>query len=149
MRTWLIAACALLAGIGIGGALFIDARPRTPLSLTQCAESCWKVSDVAGLLASVQLRAAPGWTPQLLDQSERCVAVSHWKPESNFHRVYLPKHDLRNVMELTEEDIPFLKDCLALAAKHAREVQLANYRVVTNGPALQHLTYFHFHVIGR
>jgi hypothetical protein len=149
MRVWLWLVSALLAGIALGGVLFIDARPRTPLSLTQCGESCWKTRDVVGLLASVQLRTMPGWTPMLLDQSAHCVAISHWKPEAPYHRVYLPKRDVKNVMEMSEQDLPFFSDCLALAAKHVKAEGITNYRLVTNGPALQHLTYFHFHVTAR
>jgi Scavenger mRNA decapping enzyme C-term binding len=149
MRGWLMLALGLVLGIALGGALFIDARPRTPLSLTQCGESCWEARDVVGLVASAQLRTVPSWTPMLLDQSARCVAVSHWRPEAPYHRVYLPKRDLKNVMEVSEQDWPYLSDCLAMAAKHVKAQGITNYRLITNGPALQHLTYFHFHVIAR
>lgn len=149
MGKWLTPLLSLVLGIVIGGAAFIDARPRSPLSASGCGDSCWEMRDLVGLLASVQLRTVPAWTPRLLDQSERCVAVSHWKPEAPFHVVYLPKRDLKNVFELATEDVPYMTDCLALAAKHVKSQGISHYRVVTNGPALQHLTYFHVHVIGR
>lgn len=78
-----------------------------------------------------------------------CVGISHWAPEGRYHVTYFPKKDARNIMELRAEDTPYLLDCLALARKHVSEAGFENYRVVTNGPALQHLTYFHFHVIAK
>lgn len=52
-------------------------------------------------------------------------------------------------MELQPEDMPYLLDCLALARHDVERGGLANYRFVSNGPALQHVSYFHFHIIAQ
>jgi len=78
-----------------------------------------------------------------------CGGIQHWAPEGRYHVAFFPKRDVRNIMELTEHDAPFLLDCLALAREHVSAAGFQNYRFVSNGPALQHVTYFHFHVIAR
>jgi hypothetical protein len=143
---WLL---TVLVAVWAGANLFAKSEPRWPLSWTACAESCWTVRDVAGLLASAGLQHAPGWTPLLVAQSERCVALRHWKPEGRHHLVYLPKRDVKNIMSLTKADLPFLHDCLALARDQTAQSGVLNYRLVSNGPLLQHLSYFHFHVIAK
>jgi diadenosine tetraphosphate (Ap4A) HIT family hydrolase len=105
--------------------------------------------DLAGLLGSVGIQHAPTLLPFYEAQSKECVAVRHPKPEGRFHLVFLPKRDVRNVLELTTEDIPFLVGCLALAREQVAKAGVRNYRFVTNGPELQHVTYFHFHVIAK
>ena len=52
-------------------------------------------------------------------------------------------------MELTNDDVPYLLDCLALAREHSVKAGIKDYRLVTNGPTRQDVTYFHFHIIGR
>jgi diadenosine tetraphosphate (Ap4A) HIT family hydrolase len=142
-RTLLPSAIAFV----LGAALFSGSQPRSVYNLRDCQGDCLAKRDAGGALASLFLRHAPSLTPLLLEESERCVAVRHWKPRGDFHRVYLPKRDVRNIMELAQEDVPYLLDCLALANRHLAQVGLRNYRVLSNGPESQHVTYFHFHVI--
>ena len=149
MRRTLSILIALLLGIVVGGYLFRESQPRSFLALHACHDQCFKIKDLAGLLASAGINHTPGLLPFLASESKRCVAVRHPKPEGRYHLVYLPKRDLRNVLELTAEDIPFLTDCLALAREDASRAGVRDYRLTTNGPGLQHVTYMHFHVVAK
>jgi hypothetical protein len=139
----------LLLGVVIGGFLFSKSIKRSLLAAQSCDEECLQPKDLAGLLGSLGIQHATTLLPFYEAQSKECVAVRHPKPEGNFHLVFLPKRDVRNVLELTQEDIPFLVGCLALAREQVAKAGVRNYRFVTYGPELQHVTYFHFHVIAK
>jgi hypothetical protein len=146
------AATALLlfaAGVFVGGMLFSQSIPRSFLAVTDCAQRCLEPRDLLGLLASAGIAHAPGLLPRKAAESSKCVGISHWAPEGRYHVAFFPKKDVRNIMELTAPDTPYLLDCLSLARQHVAAAGFENYRLVSNGPALQHLTYFHFHVIAR
>jgi diadenosine tetraphosphate (Ap4A) HIT family hydrolase len=113
-----------------------------------CSE-CWRPADVAGLAASVLVQNDPAWLPSVLAETEACVAVQHPRPEGRLHAVLLPKRDVRNVLEITAADQPFVFGCLALGRKLAEDAAARNWRLVTNGPHLQHVTYLHFHLIAK
>ena len=98
---------------------------------------------------SAGLAHTPNVVPAAVVESDRCIGIQHWKPEGRYHVAYFPKRDARNIMELTQEDAPYLLDCLSLAREHVGAAGFKNYRVVSNGPALQHVSYFHFHVIAK
>jgi diadenosine tetraphosphate (Ap4A) HIT family hydrolase len=82
-------------------------------------------------------------------ESNECIAIRHPKPEGRVHLVLFPKRDVRNVLELQPEDGPYVLGCFALARKLTDLEGVRNYRLLTNGPALQHVTYLHFHVIAK
>lgn len=149
LRTALFITVAFLAGVAAGGYAFSGSIPRSFLALDDCDGRCLEPKDLLGLLASAGLQHAPALLPLKVAESDRCVGIRHWAPEGRYHVAYFPKRDVRNIMELTEADAPFLLDCLALARRHVASAGFENYRFVSNGPALQHLTYFHFHVIAR
>jgi len=149
MRRALFYLFTLIVGIVFGGYLFSKTLERSFLAVHNCDDACLEIKDIAGLLGSVGILHAPNLLPFLVAQSKECVAVRHPKPEGRLHLVFLPRRDVRNVLELTEEDIPFLTGCLALARELVSASGVKNYRMVTNGPELQHVTYFHFHVIAK
>jgi Scavenger mRNA decapping enzyme C-term binding len=149
MRRALLVLSVFLAGLLAGGYLFHQSLPRSFLALHACDDQCFRLKDLAGLLASAGIQTAPGLLPFLAGESNRCVAVRHPMPEGRYHMVYLPKRDLRNVLELTDQDMPCLADCLALAREDARRAGVRKYRLITNGPGLQHVTYMHFHVVAK
>ncbi len=138
-----------LAGVVVGGFLFSKSLPRSFLAVAECGGRCLESRDLLGLIASAGLLHAPGLIPRKAAESKRCVGVHHWAPEGRYHVVFFPKRDARHMLELQEEDLPYLHDCLELARREIESTGLQNYRIVSNGPALQHLTYFHIHVIAR
>jgi hypothetical protein len=136
-------------GLIAGGILFSRTVPRSVLDPSSCTSNCLKPADVTALLLSAGIRLAPGWIPRTVAESDQCIGIQHWRPEGRYHVAFFPKRDVRNVMELQAEDMPYLLDCLALARHDVESAGFANYRFVSNGPALQHVSYFHFHIIAK
>ena len=138
-----------LVGIVVGGCLFSHVQPRSILNLSQCQGNCYRSNDVAGLLTSTGIRFAPGMMPKLVAESDRCLAIAHPFPERNerYHFVLFPKKDIKNIGEIGVEDEPYLMDCLAMMQSLIVRYQLRDYRVMTNGPGLQQITYLHFHLM--
>ncbi len=98
---------------------------------------------------SAGIQRLPAVLPGVERESNECLAIRHPQPEGRVHFVLFPKRDARNILELTPEDQPFVMGCFALARELARESIVLNWRLVTNGPALQHVTYLHFHLVAK
>lgn len=138
-----------LAGLAVGGYLFSKSLPRSFLAVSDCENRCYRPSDLAGLLASAAIQQTPSVLPTVAKESNECLAIRHPRPEARIHYVLFPKRDVRNVLELTDEDRPYVWGCFALARSLVEASGVENYRLYTNGPRLQHLTYLHFHVVAR
>jgi len=137
------------AGLACGGYLFAQSVPRSFLALRDCADRCYKPNELAGLVASAAILRAPYTIPQVVLESDTCIAMRHPKPEARVHYVLLPKHDTRNITTVTEDDAPFVMGCFALARELVARDKMQSWRLLTNGPALQDVAYLHFHLVGR
>jgi|SRR6185295_6812891 hypothetical protein len=145
----LLGLALFLAGLACGGYLFDESLPRSFLALNECADRCYKPSDVAGLIASAAILRAPFVIPRVAMESDTCIAVRHPRPEARVHYVLFPKHDTRNITTMTEQDGPYVLGCFALARELVARDKMQNWRLLTNGPALQDVAYLHFHLVGR
>ena len=119
------------------------------MAITDCGDNCYRPSDLAGLLVSAGIQKAPALVPLVVKESTECVALRHPQPEARVHLVLFPKKDIRNVLEIASEDQSFVFGCFALARQLAIEAGVSNYRLITNGPLLQHVTYLHFHLVAK
>ena len=149
MRRFFLPITILIVGILLGGYFFSRSIPRSLLAVSNCGGTCYKPNEVAGLLASAGIQRLPAVLPGVERESNECLAIRHPQPEGRVHFVLFPKRDARNILELTPEDQPFVMGCFALARELAREANALNWRLVTNGPALQHVTYLHFHLVAK
>ncbi|MCA3132876.1 MAG: HIT domain-containing protein [Rhodocyclaceae bacterium] len=140
---------AFIFGVAAGGYLFAKSLPRSFLNVSACEGSCYRPNDLAGLLASAAIQRVPGLLPSIAGQSPECIALNHPFPEGRIHFVLFPKRDVKNILELTVEDAPFVLGCFALGRELMKGQPADNYRVITNGPRLQHVTYLHFHIIAK
>jgi hypothetical protein len=145
----LLGIALFVAGVACGGYLFDESIPRSFLALGDCADRCYKPSELAGLIASVAVLRAPFAIPRVAMESDTCVAVRHPKPEARLHYVLFPKHDTRNITTMTEQDTPFVLGCFAMARELVARDKLRNWRLITNGPGLQDVAYLHFHLTGH
>ncbi len=139
----------LLLGGAIGGFLFSKTIARSFLAVGECGSTCYRPSDLAGLVASVSIQRMPGIIPGVIAENDKCIVINHPKPEARIHFVLFPRRDAKNIGVMTAEDQSFVMGCFALVGKLAAESRVQNYRLVTNGPALQHLTYMHFHFLAQ
>jgi hypothetical protein len=139
----------LVLGIAIGGFLFSKSIPRSFLAVAECGSSCYRPNDLAGLMASAGIQRMPGAIPGVVAESDQCIVIQHPKPEARVHFVLFPKQDVKNIGTLTAEDQAAVVGCFALVRNLASTNNAQNYRLITNGPALQHVTYLHFHFLAQ
>jgi hypothetical protein len=143
--------CMGLLGLGvlIGGYLFSGVQSRPVLALTECADNCFRPTELAGLLASAGIKHAPGLMPLVVKESGKCISINHPYRRGKLHVVMLPKRDIRDIANIAAGDEPYVLECFshirALVSQHG----LHNYQVLTNGPGFQHVTYLHFHLIAK
>jgi diadenosine tetraphosphate (Ap4A) HIT family hydrolase len=140
------AALILLAGVILGAYLFSDSQPRSFLAVSNC-DSCYQPSDLAGLLASVGIQKAAAAVPIAVKETDRCVAIEHPFRKAKFHFIVFPKKDIKDIADVAIDDQQYILDCLAVIRALVVENGLRKYRVETNGPGLQHVTYLHIHLI--
>ncbi len=143
---WFLAALTFVVGVGLGGWLFAKSQPRSFLAVSKC-EVCYKPSDLAGLLASAGIQRAGAALPLVVKETERCLAIEHPFKKRRVHLVIFPKKDIKSIGDVSLEDQPYLLDCIGLMRDLIVENGLVHYRVETNGPGLQHVTYLHFHLV--
>ena len=148
-KAFLLTLLALLLGVVIGGYLFSDTRPRSFLALHKCRDTCLRPEELAGLLASVGIQKLPALIPSVVAETEKTVAVEHPAPEARIHYLIFPKKDIKNIADVTEADGEYVVDAFRVAREIVREKKLVRYRVVTNGPGYQGVTYLHFHLIAQ
>lgn len=147
IRFGILLALAFLAGLSIGARAFMNTQPRAWLNVASCADRCYRANDIAGLLASAGIVNAPGWVPGVVRESDKCLAMPYPKGGRHLHLVFFPKKDIRDIADLTPEDQPYVMDCFAIIRQVIKEQNLSDYRVYTNGPHEQDISYLHFHLI--
>ena len=144
----LVGALAFAAGIAAGGYLFASSQPRSFLALSQC-DGCYRANDLAGLLASIGVQRAHAALPLVVKETDRCIAIEHPFPAARVHFVVFPKKDVKSIADVSVDDERYVLDCLGVIRALVTEHHLRNYRVVTNGPGLQTVTYLHLHLLAR
>ncbi len=136
-------------GAVCGGYLFSQSLPRSFLAVGSCQDRCYKPNEVAGLIVSAAILRAPFLIPNVVLESDTCLAIRHPMPYARIHYVLFPKHDTRNIATLTPADTPYVMGCFALARDLILRDKLEAYRLYTNGPGYQHIAYLHFHLIAE
>lgn len=136
-------------GLLMGGYLFSGVQPRSVFALPECGASCYRPSDLAGLLTSIGVQRTPGLLPGVVKESERCITIRHPFPDSRVHFVSFPKRDMKDIASLGVEDGPYVLECLAHIHALVAENNLRAYRVITNGPGRQGVRYLHLHLVSR
>ncbi len=103
--------------------------------------------DLAGLLASVAIQRIPGIIPFVAFETDKTIAVKLQLQKPHFHYVIIPKKDIKNIGELRGEDASYLTDVFLVARHIIEKEKLTRYRIFTNGPIYQDVTYLHFHLV--
>jgi diadenosine tetraphosphate (Ap4A) HIT family hydrolase len=102
---------------------------------------------LAGLLASAGIQKAPGMLPLVVRETGGCITIEHPFPVYENHFVVFPKLDVKDIADISAEDGPVILECFEHIRWLVKQMNLSRYRVETNGPELQHVTYLHFHVV--
>ena len=138
---------ALLVGLAIGAWLFSDTQPRSLLHVGHCETTCTRLNDIAGLVASIGIQKFPSLVPYVVKESDTCIAIRHPFSPHRYHFVLFPKRDIRNVGDISSGDTPYVMGCMAMIRSLITENRLVSYRMYSNGPVEQDITYLHFHLV--
>ena len=132
-------------GVVVGGYLFSESQPRSFLAIRNC-ERCFSPSELAGLLGSVVVQKFPGLIPFVVHETDKSIAFKLPFSRGKAHYLVVPKKDIRDIGDISEEDLPYLADAFLVMGQIIRENKLVNYWMETNGPGYQNVTYLHFHL---
>lgn len=84
-------------------------------------------------------------------ENERIIAFKDINPQAPVHLLIVPKEEIRNLQEVTPEQMPVIAEILEVAQQLAKKFEVEDgYRLLTNigedgGQTVFHL---HFHLIG-
>ena len=140
-------------GVLIGGFLFSRSQPRSVFASTNCRD-CMTSNDLAGLLASIGINKFSGFVPNVELETEKSIVIRNPFKERNFgirgktvDYLIFPKKDIKNIGEISTEDAQYLTDALLVARQIIERHGLTDYRLITNGPRFQDVSYLHFHLV--
>lgn len=88
---------------------------------------------------------------EIVFENDRVIAFKDIHPVAPVHLLIMPKKEIYNLQEATEEDLPLIAECIRVAQKLAEEYDVEKgYRLLTNNgsPAGQTIFHLHFHLIG-
>lgn len=136
----------LVIGVTLGGYLFSDTRPRSFLALNKCEGTCFQASELLGLLTSVGVQKFSALAPSVIKETDKTIVIEHPSPQARIHYLVIPKRDIKNIGELSDADGEYLIDAFKVTREIVKEKNLADYRLTTNGPGYQGVTYLHFHL---
>lgn len=139
----------LMVGVIVGGYLFSDIQPRSFLALHDCKGTCLQASDLLGLMTAVGIQRFSPLVPSVVMETDKTIVIKHPSPQAPIHYLIIPKKDIKNIGELSDSDRDYLVDSFNVVRKLIRQEKLVDYRLVTNGPGYQGVTYLHFHLIGN
>jgi len=139
----------LLLGILVGGYLFRDTQPRSFLRFDDCSETCLESNELLGLVGSVVTQKSPELIPSIIKETDKTIAIDSPVHRAPIHYVIIPKKDIKDIADLSQEDKEYLADSYAVIGDIIREEGLREYKVYTNGPAYQTVNYLHFHILAE
>jgi histidine triad (HIT) family protein len=137
---------ALVIGVMLGGYLFANTRPRSFLALNSCEGTCFQANELLGLLTSVGIQRFPGLIPKVIKETDKTIVIEHPNPQARLHYLVIPKRDIKNIAEFSDSDNEYLIDAFKVTREIIKEKNLTDYRLTTNGPGYQGVTYLHFHL---
>ena len=146
VRVIILMLASLVVGVILGGYLFSDKRPRSFLALNRCEGTCLQANELLGLAASVGVHKFSALAPSVVKETDKTIVINHPSPQARLHYLVIPKKDFKNIADVSDQDGEYLLDALKVAGVIIRENNLTNYRLTTNGPGYQGVTYLHFHL---
>ncbi len=89
---------------------------------------------------------------KIIYEDDEFLAFNDINPVAKIHILVIPKKEIRNLDEATEDDLLLLGKCQLVIAKIARELGIDKngYRVVTNinSDGGQEVFHLHYHLLG-
>lgn len=135
-----------VTGLVIGGFLFSKSQPRSFMAIKNC-DNCTSPADMAGIIASVGMQRFLPLIPGKVLETDKTLVIRHPMGRKRIHYVLIPKKDIKNASDISEQDEPYLVDIYRVARKLIQDEGLIDYRFYTNGQGHQTVSYLHFHLI--
>ena len=146
LRIVVLMLAALVIGVMLGGYLFANTRPRSFLALNKCEGTCLQANELLGLLTSVGIQRFQALVPSVVKETDKTIVIESPNPQARIHYLVIPKKDIKNIGELSDADSEYLIDAFKVVGEIVRQKNLTDYRLATNGPGYQSVTYLHFHL---
>ena len=143
--SYFLAVMAFFIGILVGALYFSRPKSNSAINPPGCHSPLSK-SETAGLLASVLVQKLPALIPKVIMETDKSIAFEHPRPKHRYHYIFMPKKDIKNLGEISIEDHDHLIDLFSAIVSQINKRKLHNYRVWTNGPGKQDVSYLHFHL---
>lgn len=143
--SWLLLLLVFGLGFVVGASLMRQQR-RYPPPPAKPRRVMPPLQEYAGLLAALSIPYTSRLLPQIEAETPMTVVFRHPAPKYPLHVMFVPKKDIRDVGDLSEEDNAYLTDLFACMTRFIREHRLDRYRIWSNGPGYQDVTYLHFHL---
>ena len=118
------------------------------ISIDHC-QDCLSREEFLGLAASVGIQKFPRLIPLMVFETDKTVVMKHPFSGQRLHYLIIPKKDIKNIGEITRSDADYLVDAFLVARRVIEEKRLSKYRLLTNGPGFQDVTYLHFHLVAE
>lgn len=139
----------LVLGGLLGAWLFVDTRARDFLPMPHCAANCWSAKELGGILVSIGVQKTPDLLPNVVEETDKTIAMKSPEPLATIDYLILPKKDILDVGDLSPEDSAYVADAFEVIADIVRAQHLTDYKVITNGPGFQQVRYLHFHLLAQ
>jgi len=137
--------CSFALGLLIGWWLFSDSRPRQLIKLGKQSHTSSR-EELLGLMASIGVQKLPLMIPGIILETNKTIVFKHPRPKYRIHYIFAPKKDIKNIGDFSENDREYLTDLFAAIATVISQESIQDYRLWTNGPGKQDVTYLHFHL---
>ncbi len=112
LKKMLFAIVAFLLGVIIGGLLFSETQRRSFLALSSCQGTCLNANELVGLVASVGINKASGVLPGVVKETDKTIVLKHPTPNARIHYVVIPKKDIKNAGDISDDDREYIVRCL-------------------------------------
>ena len=137
--------CSFALGLLIGWQLFSDTRPRKLITLRRSSHTSSR-EELFGLMASVGVQKLAILIPRIILETDKTIVFKHPAPKYRIHYIFAPKKDIKDIGDFSEDDREYLIDLFAAIATVINQESLQDYKLWTNGPGKQDVTYLHFHL---
>lgn len=136
---------SLVFGLFIGWWLFSDSKPRQIITIQRRSHASSK-EELLGFLASIGVQKLTRLIPGIILETDKIIVFKHPKPKHRIHYIFAPKKDIKDIGDFSEEDKSYLIDLFATMSTVIMEEQIQDYKLWSNGPGKQDVTYLHFHL---
>jgi hypothetical protein len=140
-----LALFTFVVGLLVGRIIFSNSKPRSLLNFQKCSNRL-DSNEIAGLFASVVVQKLPGFIPKVIIETDKTIVFNHPRPKHRIHYIFIPKKDIKNIGELTDDDKEYIIDLFSTVVAIINNQGITNYKLWTNGPEKQDVSYLHFHL---